>query len=153
MLPSALYGCELWNCISSSNLQKLNVVYHFVCKNSLNLPKFCRSDICELFFGVLPIEAEIKEDCVAYIPPSSQKKIFAIRLYSFICNLAQKQKGFIPEIFDIIQKYEFTDHLKQWLHDGSFSGKITIVWSAVQTSTRHSVKLAYQVFLTSSIFV
>lgn len=132
VLPSALYGCELWNCISSSDLQKLNVFQHFVCKNSLNLPKSCRSDICESFFGVLPIEAEIDRRKLLFLgrlcrlhSTTLTKKIIAIRLYSFIYNLAQKQKGFIPEIFDIIQKYELTVHLKQWLHDGSFPGKIT----------------------------
>lgn len=143
VLPSALYGCELWNCISSSDLQKLNVFQHFVCKNSLNLLKSCRSDICESLFGVLPIEAEIDTRKLLFLgrlcrlhSTTLTKKIFAIRLYSFIYNLALKQKGFIPEIFDIIQKYELTDHLKQWLHDGSFPGKITwkkIVRTAVST--------------------
>lgn len=103
----------------ASDLQKLNVFQNFVCKNSLNLPNFCRSDICESFFGVLPIEVEIDtpRKTVSHSTILT-KKIFAIRLYSFIYNLAQKQKGFIPEIFDIIQKYELTDHLKQWLYDG-----------------------------------
>lgn len=113
------------------------------CKNSLNLPKFCRSDICESFFGVLPIEAEIDTRKLLFLgrlcrlhSTTLTKKMFAIRLYSFIYNLAQKQKGFIPDIFDIIQKYELTDHLKQWLHDGSFPEKITwkkIVRTAVST--------------------
>lgn len=41
VLPSALFGCEPWNCISSSDLQKLNTFQHCVCKNALNLPKLC----------------------------------------------------------------------------------------------------------------
>ena len=45
VLSSVLYGCELWNNISSKDSQRLNVFQHFVCKNAQNLPKGTRSDI------------------------------------------------------------------------------------------------------------
>ena len=47
VLPSVLYGCELWNGISCQDLQKLNTFQHFICKDILKLPRRCRSDICE----------------------------------------------------------------------------------------------------------
>ena len=59
VLPSALYGCELWSNISSTDKARLNTFQHFICKNSLGLPKLCRSDMCESLFDVLPIHAEI----------------------------------------------------------------------------------------------
>lgn len=48
----------LWYNLSLTDKNKLNAFQHFVCKNSLDSPKLCRSDMCESFFDVLPINAE-----------------------------------------------------------------------------------------------
>ena len=142
MLSSVLYGCELWNNISSKDSQRLNVFQHFVCKNAQNLPKGTRSDICETLFNTLPIQSEIdarkllffgrlcRLDCDA-LP----KKIFLMRLFSFTENLASAQLGFIPDIMNLLATYYLFEHVHSWLFSGSFPTKFTwkrIVCAAVQ---------------------
>ena len=131
VLPSVLFGCELWNNLSYSDLHRLNTFQHFVCKNALNLPKLCRSDICESFFDVLPIEAEIDTRKLLFLgrlcrlnSTALTKKIFMTRLYAFTYNLARTQRGFIPETIKLLQKYGLTDHLQSWLQDGSIANEL-----------------------------
>lgn len=45
--------------MTSSDLQQLNTFQHIVCKNALELPKLCLSDISKSLFNVQPISAEI----------------------------------------------------------------------------------------------
>ena len=45
------------------------------------------------------------------------------RLYAFTYNLARTQRGFIPEIIKLLQKYGLTDHFQSWLQDGSIANK------------------------------
>lgn len=59
VLPSILYGCELWCDLRQRDLQALGTLQHFICKNAMGLPKTTRSDICESLFGLLPISSEI----------------------------------------------------------------------------------------------
>ena len=59
VLPSVLYWFKLLNNMVCSDTAQLNTFQHFICKNSLNLPKSCRSDTCESLFDTLPIVAEI----------------------------------------------------------------------------------------------
>ena len=39
VLPSVLYGCELWNGLTNTDTQRLSSFQHFVCKDVLNLPR------------------------------------------------------------------------------------------------------------------
>lgn len=100
VLPTVLYGCELWSNLSTNDLQRLNVFQHFVCKNAQNLPTKTRSDICESVFNVLPIKSEIDIRKLLFLGrlclmdhQSLSKKIFSTRLFSFLENISNKQRG------------------------------------------------------------
>ena len=58
VLPSILYGCELWNYTNNEDLRRLNTLQHGIIKQILGLPKLTRSDICEQLLDILPISAE-----------------------------------------------------------------------------------------------
>lgn len=39
VLPSIVYGCELWYDLRKKDLQGLNTLKHFICKHAIGLPK------------------------------------------------------------------------------------------------------------------
>ncbi|CAG2226579.1 unnamed protein product [Mytilus edulis] len=55
----ALYGCELWNNLTKSELLLLERAHRFVCKAVQGLPKRSRSDKCTSLLGWLCIECYI----------------------------------------------------------------------------------------------
>lgn len=107
--------------MSSSDLQQLNTFQHFVCKNALELPKLCRSDISESLFNVQPISAEI----------DTRKLLFLGRL----CRLdydALPKKIFLTRLTSFMLEY-----LQDWLYNGTFPTKDSwkkIVRRAVKSS-------------------
>ena len=133
VLPTVLYGCELWNGLSTQDLNRLSTFQHFVCKNVMNLPQRYRSDICESLFDVLPIDSEIDARKLLFFGrlcrlkyDTLPKEIFLTRLFSYTDNLARTQYGFIPDIVRILHKYDLSPYLETWLNDGTFPEKL--VW-------------------------
>ena len=130
VLPSVLYGCELWNGISCQDIQRLNTFQHFVCKDILKLPKRYRSDICESLLSVLPIESEIDARKLLFLGrlcrmncETLPKQIFLARLFSHLEKLSNTQYGFIPDILQLLANYELLPFLSSWLENGHFPEK------------------------------
>ena len=140
VVPSILFGCELWNHTNKEDLRRLNTLQHGIIKQIFNLPRLTRSDICEQFLNTLPITAEIDTRKLLffgrlcrmntnYLP----KKIFTSRLFSFLYQLSKNQIGFIPDVLHLLQVYQLSDYLQTWLSTGSFPPKSS--WkSVVRTS-------------------
>ena len=108
MLPSLLYGSELWKYMVFSDRAQLNTLQH--CKKSLSLPKSFRSDMCESLFDTLPIVAEIDARKLLFVGRvrlcrlsrnTLTKSIFLTRLLSYLHYLSNNQLGFIPDVMKI----------------------------------------------------
>ena len=56
---SVLYGCELWNNLSSKDIQRLNTFQHYISKHAQSLPAHTRSAMAESMVGLLPIMSEV----------------------------------------------------------------------------------------------
>lgn len=146
MLPSVLYGYTLWNNLSFRDRNQLNKVQYFICKNSLNLPKLSRSDMCEPYFAVhvLPICAEIDVRKLLFLgwlcrinPKMLTKNIFLTRIFYYFHDLSTNQLEFIPDITNILQNYYRNDHLCTFLDDGFFSWKTFLEKNCTLQSTSH----------------
>jgi hypothetical protein len=63
VIPSCLYGCEIWNNLKNQDNSLLNRLQHFIVKHIQKLPKLTRSDICEslIHVGLNPITCEIEK--------------------------------------------------------------------------------------------
>lgn len=130
VLPSVLYGCELWNNMSTADSQRLKVFQHSICKSAQNLPRQTRSDMCESLFNVIPISVEIDARKLLFFGRlcrmSSQalpKQTFLIRLFSYLMRLTNNQVGFIPDVVQLLTIYNLIDYLHQWIENGSFPSK------------------------------
>lgn len=129
VLPSILYGCKLWSHMNQSDHQQFNTLPHFICKNSLYLPKLCRSDISVSLFNGPPITSTINTrkllllgrlcrlDC-----KYSAKYFFSDSLaVIFTWNIKQAKRIYSWHYtHPTIQFYNFLNYLRSWLDNGSF---------------------------------
>ena len=136
VLPSILYGCELWNHTNNEDLRRLNTLQHGIIKQILGLPKLTRSDICEQLLDILPISAEIDYRKLLFLGRLCRmntdylsKKIFTSRLFSFLYQLTENQTGFIPNVFSLLSYYHLSSYLDTWISTGAFPSKP--LWKSV----------------------
>lgn len=130
VLPSTLYGCELWSDLCQRDLQALNTLQHFICKHAMGLPKVTRSDICESLLGLLPISSEIDKRKLLFLgrlceldTKTLTKKIFLQRLFTYLQSPELKHFGFIHDVFNLLYKYNLHRHFLLYLQDGYFPPK------------------------------
>ena len=59
VIPKALYGCENWFALSSTELLTLERAHRFCIKKMQSLPLYTRSDIALGLLAIFPIEVEL----------------------------------------------------------------------------------------------
>ena len=84
ILPSLLYGCELWNELSVTDTKKLSQLQHFLVKDMHGFETRTRSDMCESMLGLLEIVREIDKRKLLFFcklchlqPATNTKNIFS----------------------------------------------------------------------------
>uniref|UniRef100_A0A8W8L5Q8 Reverse transcriptase domain-containing protein n=1 Tax=Magallana gigas TaxID=29159 RepID=A0A8W8L5Q8_MAGGI len=130
VLPSVLYGSELWCDLRQTDTQILNTFQHFICQHAMALQKQTRSDMCESLLGFLPISSEIDIRKLQFLgrlceldTKTLPKRIFLHRLFSYLYSPVCKLYGFIPDIISILSKYSLLNHLLLYLDEGYFPPK------------------------------
>ena len=129
VLPKALYGCELWNDISKTQLVKLERSHKFCIKYIQSIDRTTRSDIAMSLLGCKSLESEIDFKKLTLLGQlchlSSDflsKDIFNNRLIRFIDNPHNKY-GFFPDLYRILQKYDLVNFLSNYVTYGIFPTK------------------------------
>ncbi|KAH3697063.1 hypothetical protein DPMN_084548 [Dreissena polymorpha] len=110
VIRKVLFDFELWNSISSADMQQLEVAHHVCLKRAQGLPHLTCSDMVLGLAGVTSIEALIDLHKLAFICSLCHAPIdepchilFILRLCKF--DLCENRKiGFIPDIVKILQK-------------------------------------------------
>ena len=145
VLPSTLYGCELWCDLRAKDIKSLNTFQHFVAKHVMGLPKHTRSDMCENLLDLLPITAEIDIKKLQFFGRLCElnatyltKRIFITRLFSYLFNAGTKHYGFIQDIIPILSKYNLHQVLTEYLTSGFFLNKSE--WNKTEI-IRHIISL------------
>ncbi|VDI05809.1 Hypothetical predicted protein [Mytilus galloprovincialis] len=64
--PKALYGCELWGKLTSTEWLMLERTQHYICKKIQGLPRRTRSDMCLPMIGWFSIESYVDEKETSY---------------------------------------------------------------------------------------
>ena len=112
-IPRALYVCELWTCLSSTDLQMLEVTFRFCVKYMQGFPKRTRTAISLASLGVTNIEHVIDKCkllflqrlCVAPLK-SRVKSLFLKRLIFFKHSVSARKIGFVSAIVTNDPEYE-----------------------------------------------
>ena len=110
VLPSTLYGCEVWNYLKTNEIPRLNRLQHCLIKRVLKVKTSNLSDLCESIVGLHHIGRQIykrkllflQELCMLDISYES-KQIFLTRLFSYLMHGNHKHyhNGLIPDVCNI----------------------------------------------------
>ena len=124
VIPTALYGCELWNNMNKSDLDTVNRLQHFVVKKILGLPIRTRSDICESMLGLIRLSAEIEKRKLMFLhkilslnTDTICQKLFIRKYILFISNRNSLNYGYIPDICNILEKYDLQAMINDYFKD------------------------------------
>lgn len=130
VLPTVLYGCELWNNLKQTDFQILNKFQHFVTKDIQGMKISTRSDMCESMIGLHPIISEIDKRKLVFFGKlckldtnSLSKNIFLFRLYDLLQGDIKQFSGFLKDIYEILIKYNLLQYLRSFVEVGQFPGK------------------------------
>ena len=131
VLPSALYGCETWSNMSKTDIIKLNVFQHRCLKTIQKLPIQTRSVIVENLVGIHPIITEIEKRKLCFLEKlchmgndNISKQIFIRRLFQYKTrNINDCQYGFVPDIYNILSKFNLSKYLETYIQSNKFPTK------------------------------
>ena len=125
VLPRALYGSELWSTITNENTLKLERMHRLCSKVTQNLATRTRSDMVSATLGLFPISAIIDRSKLLFFQglckmPSHYacKEVFLTKLHLHDLNTDCVSKGYIPDIMQVLEKYDLKHHVKEYIKTG-----------------------------------
>ena len=152
VLPSALFGCELWSNISETEYEMLERMQRFCAKLIQRLGRRTRSDICCPMLGLLPIRSYIEKAKLNFLRRMIQLPGYAVSkrillqryfhsTYSRLSNIVNS--GYCPDISEILKKYNLVDILEYFFKNGHFCEKIP--WKKITCNAiTQTEKVAYE---------
>lgn len=144
-LSAMTYGCELWCSLGKSEKEDLNRVTAFAAKRFQGLPVACHSDGAIGCLGMWTTMGYVDKAKLLFVgnvvrasPDQLHKKVFVTRLMAYLYGTHSKQYGFIPEILELLKKYELLEHLENYLCSGMFPVKR--VWRNIVMDRVHALE-------------
>ena len=135
-IPRSLFGCELMNDLTTTELNMLETTYRFCLKYMTNLSKRTKTNICLASLGVKSVECIIDKCKLLFlrrlcITPytTSVKTLFLHRLIFCKETVIDKCAGFIPDIIRILNKYELSAFIENYIKDSYFPPKC--IWNHI----------------------
>jgi len=129
VLPKAIYGSELWNNNSSSDLLKLQISQNFCLKHMQGYQKCISTDFALITTNAIPIvnilecqKLKLLGQLCRLNPQYLAKDLFNNRLVRFL-DIDRQCFGFIPDVYTILQRYNLTNYLHSYVEHGTFPSK------------------------------
>ena len=129
VLPKSLYGCELWNNISETDILKLERSHRFCIKYMQALHFSVSTDFALAALNIASIETIIDYRKLQFLGQLCRlsnkylaKNVFNNRLIRFM-KFDYCFMGFMPDIYRILQKYHLLEVLHVYLISGTFPSK------------------------------
>ncbi|MES9879357.1 MAG: reverse transcriptase family protein [Sedimenticola sp.] len=142
IMPTVLYGSELWNHLTKSESDELNKLQHFIVKKIQGLGIRTRSDMCESMLGLYRITSEIDKrklmllHKILTMPNDAlTQRIFIRRLTLFQQEPGIVRYGFVPDIYNILLKYDLL-HVMKGFFDNPMNVPSKYAW---KMTVRNSV--------------
>lgn len=147
IIPSVLYGCELWNHLTQSEIDELNRLQHFIVKKIQGFKIRTRSDICESMLGLYRLTSEIDKRKMMFLhkiltspTETLSQTIFIRRLLLFRANPTVVRYGFVPDILAVLMKYGLTDIITNFLENplnvpGKYAWKVLVRGAVINKET------------------
>ena len=149
VLPSALYGSELWTNFTEGQLHQLDVMQRFCLKVCQGLTRSTRTDMAHSLLGIPRISAFIERSTLQFWRRlcllnnnTLCKKVFCQRLSQYIFAGRQKSSGIIGRFFDIADSLQLVDTLVEYFESEAIPAKDS--WSKrVTEALLQREKVAY----------
>ena len=129
VIPKGLYGCELWNDMSDSHILTLEQAQRKCVRFAQGIPSRTRSDIALGMVGCKLIESEIDYRKLSFFGQLCNlngdylvKRVFIDRLVRYDENHYRK-RGFIPDIYKLLCKYQMANYFQSYISAGIFPSK------------------------------
>ena len=127
----ALYGCELWNNLSSKEVLLLERAHRYVCKYVQGLPKRTRTDFCTSILGWTSMERIIDRKKLLFFGricnlPSKclPRKILLTRLLLHLNSLETAKSSFVHDICRLLRKYDLMIYVDTFLRNSEFPSAV-----------------------------
>jgi len=131
VIPKALFGCETWNHCASSDMKHIETAHRFCVKHMQRFSKYTNTMVRYLTIDLVPVQLEIDYRKLLMFGQLCRldesylaKQIFVHRLVRFV-NLGRQSRGFTPDMFRLLQKYELVQYLEVFCTTGVFPSKFS----------------------------
>jgi hypothetical protein len=129
-IPQLLYGCELWSNLKQFEYDKLDKFQRLAAKKIQKFHMRTRTDMCLSMLGWKNIVYEIDYRKLVFLCnlchlPNNvlTSHVFNARLSIYVCSVVKPQKGFIPDVIRILDKYNLSHVLINYIQTGEFPNK------------------------------
>ena len=146
ILPILLYGSELWNNMTTTDLKQIVIFQHFVAKKLQGFARRTRSDIAESMLGLFRISSLIETRKLMFLhkilclPEACiTKEIFIRKYFMYLSDKNSVTLGFIPDICRTVIKYNLQPILNNFFCDNSLPSKYS--W---KNTVRNAVRVREQ---------
>lgn len=127
IIPKALYGCEHWTVYSKRDISELETAHRYCIKHMQRLSKFSHSEYAQTTADIPPIQVLIDKRKLLMLGQLCRlpceymaKQLFVNRLISYH---GSGQHGFIPDIYQILAKYNLRPTFDEYVTNGNFPSK------------------------------
>ena len=129
VVPKTLYGCEVWDTLSTTDMQSLESSHRFCIKYIQSMLRNTSSNLALCALNLLPIETVIDQRKLVFLGqlcrlPNTNlaKLVFNQKLIRFL-NYDSQMNGFIPDMYRILQKYGLCEVIYTYVKTGLFPAK------------------------------
>ena len=144
VLPRALFGSEMLNPLSENDLLVLERTHRLCLKHVQGLHLRSRTDIVLGMLSAFPIEAEIDKRKLLFLGQLCRlegncavKQLFVLRLCAFVNGLSFT--GFLPDVVNLLHKYNLYYVLQSYLNTGVFPSKFDWKRSIASKVSNHFI--------------
>lgn len=132
ILPSALYGSELWFNMSHQGLESMEKIQRYFARRVQGFPQ--RSPIGSTIscMGMISMEARIDKQKLVFLGRMCRtsanltaKKVFLWAVGNWIFDPQHNYNSFLYDINNVLKKYDLDNYLKDFIFTGKFPDRIT----------------------------
>ena len=124
IVPILLYGSELWNTMTTTDLKQIEIFQHFVAKKLQEFARRTRSVIAEPMLGLYKISSLIATGKLMFLHKilclpvmHITKAIFIRKYFMYLSDKRSVIHGFIPDICRTVNKYNLQSILNNFYCD------------------------------------
>lgn len=147
--PTVLYGAELWHSTTASDNDKLERFIRLAAKSIQKFPVRTRTDIALGMLGWLPMRARVEQRKLMFLqklctlpPETLARQVFDLRFNLFTLKGYKNQLGFIPDIWELVQKYNLQEYVQTYLRSSIFPSKLQ--WkNIIQSKINHFYEIEW----------